>query len=499
MTQTIGLTERLASYRETRDVLEHSVLPLGTSVDGRSFTFQASLHELELRRGGYVTLATRQGPRVGLVTDVRAGAVTASSGGELGDAVVRLALGDGVLLDSSESPFHDASIRPASTEEVARWATEDVADARQGRAGLPIGRLATSPGVTAELDSGGLTRHTLLCGQSGSGKTYSLGVLLEQVLQHTSLRVVVLDPNSDYVGLGSVLEGVESTRSRRYADVAGDVQVWGGESADRLLRLRLIDLDAAAQAGVLGLDPLRDRDEYAMLIDLVEATRAGGPALTQPQELLDAPSEAARRLGLRARNLGVLDWSLWGPDQPSIISELRHPSARCTVVDTGSLDTVGEQRLVSQAVLSTLWDERLARGPCLLVMDEAHNICPARPGDPMSDMATRRAVQIAGEGRKYGLYLLVSTQRPQKVHPDVVTQCDNLLLMRMNSDGDLADLSHVFSFVPPGLVRGATTFRQGEALVAGKLFPEAGYVRMGARLSREGGADVPATWAESGL
>jgi uncharacterized protein len=66
----------------------------------------------------------------------------------------------------------------------------------------------------------------------------------------------------------------------------------------------------------------------------------------------------------------------------------------------------------------------------------------------------------------------------------------------MNSDGDLADISRVFSFVPPGLVQGATGFPQGEALVGGKLFPQAGYVRMGARLSEEGGADVPATWAE---
>jgi len=350
--------------------------------------------------------------------------------------------------------------------------------------------------VAAELDSGGLRRHTLLCGQSGSGKTYSLGVLLEQVLAQTSLRVVILDPNSDYVGLGSVLDGADGARSRRYAEAAGDVQVWGGEAADRPLRLRLVDLDPAAQAAVLGLDPLRDRDEYAMLLDLVEATRAGRPAVTRPQELLDAPNEAARRLGLRARNLGVFDWSLWGPDEPSLLAELRDPSARCTVVDTGSLDTIAEQRLVSQAVLWTLWDERLSRTPCLLVMDEAHNICPAAPSDPMSEMATRRAVQIAGEGRKYGLYMLVSTQRPQKVHPDVVSQCDNLLLMRMNSDGDLADLSRVFSFVPPGLVRGATTFRQGEALVGGMLFPQAAYVRMGARLSREGGSDVPATWAE---
>ena len=47
-------------------------------------------------------------------------------------------------------------------------------------------------------------------------------------------------------------------------------------------------------------------------------------------------------------------------------------------------------------------------------------------------------MRIAAEGRKFGLYLLVSTQRPQKVHPNVVSQCDNLVLMRLNSAADLA-------------------------------------------------------------
>src|SRR6185503_782553 len=139
-----------------------------------------------------------------------------------------------------------------------------------------------------------------------------------------------------------------------------------------------------------------------------------------------------------------------------------------------------------------LWRRREERRPVLIVIDEAHNVCPARPEDPLTAIATEYAVQIAGEGRKFGLYLLVSTQRPHKVHPDVVSQCDNLILMRMNSDADLADISRTFSFVPAGLVGGATGFRQGEALIGGKLFPQAGYVRMGARLSREGGADVPA-------
>jgi DNA helicase HerA-like ATPase len=104
-------------------------------------------------------------------------------------------------------------------------------------------------------------------------------------------------------------------------------------------------------------------------------------------------------------------------------------------------------------------------------------------------------VQIAAEGRKYGLYLLTSTQRPNKVHENVVSQCDNLLLMRMNSEADLTDLGRLFSFVPPGLVAGATSFRMGQALVAGRVLPHAAYVQVGRRISEEGGAEVPAAWA----
>ena len=58
-------------------------------------------------------------------------------------------------------------------------------------------------GLVAALDAGGFDRHSFLCGQSGSGKTYSMGVILERLLLETSLRIVVLDPNSDYVKLPS--------------------------------------------------------------------------------------------------------------------------------------------------------------------------------------------------------------------------------------------------------------------------------------------------------
>ena len=110
--------------------------------------------------------------------------------------------------------------------------------------------------------------------------------------------------------------------------------------------------------------------------------------------------------------------------------------------------------------------------------------------DPLTALAIEDAIRIAGEGRKFGLYLIVVTQRPQKIHENVLSQCDNLVLMRMNSAADLAHVAKVFSFVPPGLVDRASAFGQGEALVAGKIAPHPTLVRFGSRISHEGGADV---------
>jgi len=489
------LGERLSTYRHVRKEIERGILALATSVDGLSFEFQASLHHLRLRRGGYVVLEGDGQRRLGQITDLGAESATTASEGLTGvgsSVLIRLARGAGVVLETDGAPFHDASVRPAEPDEVSAWFDR----ARPQRAGLTIGELLLAPGVAATLDAGGLDRHTFMCGQSGSGKTYSLGVLLERVLAETTLRVVILDPNSDYVGLSRIREGADPELAARYAEVPDDVAVWReGAAAEHPLRLRFADLDREVQAAVLGLDPVRDREEYAALTELLRLQEEGKPLFTHVDQLLETERPGARELGLRALNLGVLDWNVWNPEARSLVEELRAPTARCTVVDLGSLGTMQEQRLVAEAVLSTLWESRLARQPCLVVIDEAHNICPAEPGDPVTALSAQRAVQIAAEGRKYGLYLLTSTQRPNKVHENVVSQCDNLLLMRMNSQADLGDLGRLLSFVPSGLMAGATSFGMGQALVAGKLLHKAAYVRMGQRVSEEGGADVPATWA----
>jgi hypothetical protein len=62
--------------------------------------------------------------------------------------------------------------------------------------------------------------------------------------------------------------------------------------------------------------------------------------------------------------------------------------------------------------------------------------------------------------------------------------------MRMNSPGDVQQLSTMFGFAPPALLEASTFFEQGEALVAGSFVPRPALIRMGQRLTEEGGGDV---------
>ena len=68
---------------------------------------------------------------------------------------------------------------------------------------------------------------------------------------------------------------------------------------------------------------------------------------------------------------------------------------------------------------------------------------------------------------------------------------------RMNSTADVGALAGAFSFVPPGLLDRATAFRQGETLIAGKLSGHPALVRVGRRISEEGGGDVASGWADA--
>ena len=78
-----------------------------------------------------------------------------------------------------------------------------------------------------------------------------------------------------------------------------------------------------------------------------------------------------------------------------------------------------------------------ASRPLLFVCEEAHRYAPADV--TLGFGPTRRALsRIAKEGRKYGVYLGLVSQRPSEIDPTIISQCSTLFVMRLSNDRDQA-------------------------------------------------------------
>ncbi|HKH08059.1 MAG TPA: ATP-binding protein [Agromyces sp.] len=387
----------------------------------------------------------------------------------------------GSALDTRAShPFGEAAVTAVDLESI------DQLHAATGAA-LEVGGDLMPPGHPARLLPHRFNRHTFWCGQSGSGKTYALGVVLEQVIAHTALPVVIFDPNSDFVRLGELNPDASGPSADALRE--RDIRVLRPNTAGaKPLRARFLDMPIMSKAAVLELDPVADREEFNALLHLRELFEVTEVASILPT-LRGSDEPAHQRLALRLENLGLLGWEVWaGRDRAATEVIDERPDA--TVLDLGGFSTPEQQLVVALSVLDELWARREDRRPLLLVIDEAHNLCSPQLESPVAVAVRERLIQIAAEGRKFGLWLLLSTQRPSKVHPGIISQCDNLALMKMTSPIDLEGLATYFGYAPTALIARSPWFRQGEALFAGGFVPAPTLVKVNARLTPEGGVDV---------
>jgi uncharacterized protein len=349
-------------------------------------------------------------------------------------------------------------------------------------------RIGTADGADANLLAEHFNRHTFWCGQSGSGKTYALGVVLEQLLIQTRLPILVMDPNADFVGIGQAVEDADEAQAALLHEQPIRV-LHSSHDAGQQLRVRFVDLNLRTKAAVLRLDPIVNAGEYNVLLQFERELGA-----LRDEHLLAtlraSPDPDRQLLALRIENLGVLEWDLWAKSAETA-EEVYATGPRALVMDLGGFDHPDETLAAALSMLDHLWGHRYERSPVLIVIDEAHNLCPPDPSTALERALTERIIQIAAEGRKFGLWLLLSTQRPSKIHPNVLSQCDNLALLRMSSPRDLVELGSLFGYAPSDLVDRSPLFGKGQGLFAGGFVANPSVVQVARRLTREGGRDVP--------
>lgn len=113
------------------------------------------------------------------------------------------------------------------------------------------------------------------------------------------------------------------------------------------------------------------------------------------------------------------------------------------------------------------WTAEDSRTPVTLVCDEAHLYLPAGNAGAADLRALDSFERIAKEGRKYGISLLVVSQRPSDVSRTVLSQCNNFIALRLTNDQDQTVVKRLMPDSMDGLTAALPLLDVGEALILG--------------------------------
>jgi hypothetical protein len=117
---------------------------------------------------------------------------------------------------------------------------------------------------------------------------------------------------------------------------------------------------------------------------------------------------------------------------------------------------------------SLFWGQELNVGgrkqPLLIILEEAHNYLKA--GE--NSISSRTVQTIAKEGRKYGVGLLLVTQRPTELDETVLSQCGTTIALRMNNRGDRAHVSAAVQDELSNMTDLLPSLKTGEGLILGE-------------------------------
>jgi uncharacterized protein DUF87 len=200
---------------------------------------------------------------------------------------------------------------------------------------------------------------------------------------------------------------------------------------------------------------------------------------------------------------------------PDIRNALERPDHRdIEVVDLPSVGNLRQQKMAICTFLEAEWARARAeldaaiekdaeadqRVPTFIVVEEAHNIVPAKAVTAIEKKLREEFRRIAAEGRKYGLFLILVSQRPDKLDRMVMSECENRAVMKVGSSLILRTTCEILGLdgVIPRLTDKVLDFDLGRALLAGPwVSDEPAVLVTAARRTLEGGHGLkPEHWAK---
>ena len=128
--------------------------------------------------------------------------------------------------------------------------------------------------------------------------------------------------------------------------------------------------------------------------------------------------------------------------------------------------------------------------PIFVFIEEAHRFLPNKPGRGGGKYSIDIVKEIAAEGRKFGVFLTLITQRPYKVDQDALSQCNSQMILKMTNSEDQTAIKKSSEKLGEDLLGDLPGLNIGEAVIVGNLTRAPVMVKVRRRNTQEGGADL---------
>lgn len=315
-----------------------------------------------------------------------------------------------------------------------------------------------------------LSKHLAILAKSGSGKSYAVGVLLEELVA-MGVPVVILDPHGEYGSIRYPNSHAEDKKYFAMYDVtargfAKNVREYSLNSEinpeTSPIKLRVPnDSFSLIESLPFKVSPAQKGLLYNLVNDILARKKQFTfRELIKEIEFSESPAKWKLIGGFQAlEKSGLFSFS------PTASSELVRPGQLTIINFKGA--PVESQEVVAQSVLHTLFEQRKRENipPFFLVIEEAHNFCPDRGFGETK--ASRIIRTIASEGRKFGLGLSIISQRPARVDKSVLSQCTSQIALQVTNPGDLSAISNSFEGITSETESEIKNLPVGKALVMG--------------------------------
>jgi len=340
------------------------------------------------------------------------------------------------IVQLPNSPFNAGQRVFSATEELTKSVLGLAIDPRFG---AYIGLLRNHP-LKVHLDINSLVqKHVSVIAKTGSGKSYIVGILVEELLKR-KIPMVIIDPHGEYSGLMHPNIDEHDTRLMSRFDInphgySDSIQEYSlntnvnmgtlplklpsyGLTADgicELLGLR----NTGVQTAVLykGFNRLTSKSEFFTLRDLIHVIE-----LTKNNSKWHLINSLENLL-----STGIFS------ERPTRLTDLVQPG-RVSVVNLKGITPDHQQIVVTHLTRQLFEARKLNKIPALmLVMEEAHQFCPQQGQARTSSILKT----IASEGRKFGLGMTVVSQRPAMVDKNVLSQCNTQIILKVTNPNDL--------------------------------------------------------------